>query len=130
MDGVDRCLHAFGNLLHVDIGGGCRARVPKHTLHVLHCAFLLSERGNRSPDDLKRQLWQPQVFRQFVQHPLPVVVRVQKSSGLIREDEGIRRRVGSLLSPRCKLLRRVFSADAREHWRIPYPFVSAPLVQN
>ena len=58
MDGVDRCLHAFGDLQHVDIGGGCRARVPEKTLHVLHCAFLLSERRNRSPDDLKRQLRQ------------------------------------------------------------------------
>ena len=108
MDGVDRCLHAFGNLLHVDIGSGCRSGVPKHTLHILHCALLLSERRNRSPDDLKRQLRQSQVFRQFVQHSLPVVVRVQKSPGLIREDEGFRRRIGSLLSPRGKLLRQVF----------------------
>ena len=85
MDGVDRCLHAFGNLLHVDIGGGCRSGVPKHTLHVLHCALLLSQRSNRSPDNLERQLRQSQVFGQFVKNPLPVVVRVQKSPGLIRE---------------------------------------------
>jgi hypothetical protein len=90
MNGVDRRLHAFRNLLHVDIGTRCRSGVPENTLHVLHCALLLSQRCDRSANHLKRQLRQSQVLCQLVQYPLPVVVRIQKSPGLIREDEGFR----------------------------------------
>jgi hypothetical protein len=62
VDGVERCLHAFGNLLHVDIGGGCRSGVPKHTLHILDGALLLRERGYRSLDDLECQPRQLQIL--------------------------------------------------------------------
>jgi hypothetical protein len=105
MDGVDRCLHAFGNLLHIDIGGGCRSRVPKHTLHILYCALLLCERRNRSPDDPECQLRQLQILRQLVQHPFPVVAqllavleRLQSMFGVGRRDAHISRTGGRLIA--------------------------------
>ena len=52
IDGFHGRLHALWNLLHVDVGGGCGARVPEQALHVLHRAFLLRQGGDRSPDDL------------------------------------------------------------------------------
>jgi len=107
MDGVDRCLHTFGDLLHIDIGGGCRSRVPKHTLPILYCALLLCERRNRSPDDPECQLWQSQVFRQFVTNPLPVVAqllavleRLQSMFGVGRRGAHISRTGGATDSGR------------------------------
>ena len=82
MDGVDRRLHALGNLLHVDIGGCCRSGVPENTLHILYRALLLSQRCDRSANHLKRQLRQSQVLRQLVEHPLIANDQAADSSSL------------------------------------------------
>ena len=64
--------------------------VPEHALYILHGALLLGQRGDRSSNHLKCQLRQFQVPRQLVEHPLPIVVRVQEAAVLIREDEGFK----------------------------------------
>ena len=46
-----------------------------------------------------------QVFRQLVQHPFAVVVRIEKPTCLIGEDEGFGRRIGALLLPALKIVR-------------------------
>jgi hypothetical protein len=79
--------------------------MPEHPLHVLHCALLLRQDCDCPPNHLKRELGQFQVFRQFVQHPFSVVVRIEKPTCLIGEDEGSGRRIGALLLPALKIVR-------------------------
>ena len=80
---VDRfggCLHAFRNLLHVDIGRRGQPRVPQQSLDILGRSFLLTKRGSRSPDHLKVQLRQVHFLPKLL-HPLPVILRVDEATG-------------------------------------------------
>ena len=58
MDGIDRRLHAFGNLLHVDVGRRRGSGVPENTLHIFHRPLLLGQCRNGSANDLEGQLRQ------------------------------------------------------------------------
>jgi len=70
-DGVDDLLHAFRNLLHINVSCRCDAGVPEHALDVLHRPLLLRQRRNRAPDHLEGQHWQLKFQGQPVQNPLP-----------------------------------------------------------
>ena len=87
--------------------------MPEHSLNVLHCALLLRQGCDCPPNHLKRELGQFQVSRQFVQNPSPVVVRIEKPTCLIREDEGSGRRIGGLLLPALKIVRESSMASSR-----------------
>jgi hypothetical protein len=65
--------------------------MPKQSLYVLDRALFLGQRSDSPPDDLERQFRQFQFYRQLLQYPLAVVVRIQKASVLVRKDEGVRR---------------------------------------
>ena len=50
--------------------------MAQHALCILHRPLRLTQRGNRSPDHLKRQFRQAQNLGQLVKHLLAVAVRV------------------------------------------------------
>ena len=91
MDGVDGRLNARWNLLHVDIRGRSRARVPHDTLNVFDRPLLLCEGCNRSADNLERQLGQLEFTSDLVKNALAKVVRVEEASIFLLEHEVIRR---------------------------------------
>jgi len=94
MDGVDRRPHAFGNLLHVDVGRCRRSGVPENTLHIFHRPLLLGQCRNGSANDLEGQLRQVEIASKFMKHSLAIVVGVEEPSNLIGEDEIVRGQKG------------------------------------
>ena len=89
VDRVDRRLHACGNLLHIDVRRRRSSRVPHDALYILYRALLLSQRRDRSANDLEGELRQVEITSEFVKHPLAIVVGVEKASNLVGEDEVI-----------------------------------------
>jgi hypothetical protein len=101
-DGVHSGLHALGDLLHVHISGRSGSGMPHQTLNVLHRTLLLGQHRNRSTDSLKGPLRQFQITSKFMKHSLAEVVRIQKTSHLIR-----RRRVRAYWPPLLQIVREV-----------------------
>ena len=59
----------------------------------------LAQRSNGTTDDLKRQIRQIQSVGQLFKHALAVIAGIEKAPGLVRKDEGVRRRIRTLSFP-------------------------------
>lgn len=62
-----------------------------HSLDVLDVAHVLGQRRHRATNDLERQLRQSQFLRQFVQHPVAVVARIDEPAVASRKNERLGR---------------------------------------
>jgi hypothetical protein len=111
MNRVDRRAHLWFEDLHIDVGRRRDLRVPHHALNALVMTFC--QRSDGAPDDLERQLGQPQFLGQFVQDALPEVARIHRPTETASEHERVRRDIlaflPELLSPFHQLLGQRFS---------------------
>ena len=106
IDRIQRLLHAFVDLLQIDIGRGVGFRVSQYALHVFDAALVLGQRRNREAQYLEVQLPQSQLLAQLFQHTGTIVVRADKAVlrcpvalARIGEDKGFGRGIGALLLP-------------------------------